>query len=54
MPYLATQSKVDSSIPIVEKNFSVEAQTRDFLIATLQGNPSATLVLLSVILVLNL
>jgi len=28
--YLATRSKVESSIPIIEKNFSVEARTRDF------------------------
>jgi len=38
MQYLATRSKVDSSIPIIEKKnnnkkmVSVEAQTRDFLI----------------------
>ena len=33
MPYLATRSKVDSSIPIIEKQFSVEAPTRDFSIS---------------------
>ena len=53
MPYIATRSKVDSNIPIIEKIFSVEARTPDFSIAGMQCNPSATPVLLSLILVLN-
>ena len=42
IPYLATRSKVDSSIPIIEKTSMLRLEPVTFRSRALQGNPSAT------------